>query len=259
MRNAVIVATSRVIKLMANATKLFSYLFHALWPDWRFTIPERSASLLAPRATSVIPRTVWQTNFTASVTLPVYLNYLFNRLMSPRHEFRFMTTEARMRFVRDCYPEILPSYRRLQIGAAQADLWRLLVLHRHGGVYLDIDAHAIWPLERVIGRRREQLFVLTRRGVLSNYFIASAAGNPNLERAVQAIVRNIEEDVLTNTFDVTGPGVFNRLFDPAWLPTVSYRHACHQGNFTNEYFQYVDKPEGKWHRQQRRTPVIGDP
>lgn len=40
------------------------------------------------------------------------------------------------------------------------------------------------------------------------------------------------------------------------MPTVSYRHAVNQGSFTNEYFQYIDKAEGKWNRQQRHTAVI---
>ncbi len=38
-----IVATSRVIKLAANITKLLSYGFHALFPKKRFTLPEQAA------------------------------------------------------------------------------------------------------------------------------------------------------------------------------------------------------------------------
>ncbi|RLA79851.1 MAG: glycosyl transferase, partial [Epsilonproteobacteria bacterium] len=25
-----------------------------------------------------------------------------------------------------------------------------------------------------------------------------------------------------------------------------YKYTCNQGGFTNEYFQYIDKPRGKW-------------
>ena len=92
------------------------------------------------------------------MTLPVYLNYLFNRLMAPRFAYRFMITEARRDFIAEHYPTILPHYDRLQIGAAQADLWRLLVLHKFGGVYLDIDAHQIWPLSCVLGTETEELY-----------------------------------------------------------------------------------------------------
>lgn len=258
MEKPIIVATSRLIKLMANLTKVLSYLFHRVLPGKRFTLPERADPLLKSGKPSRIPRIIWQTNFTNRVTLPVYLNYLFNRLMAPHFEYRFMITEARRAFIADHYPEVLAHYERLQIGAAQADLWRLLVLHRFGGVYLDVDAHQIWPLSRVLGRDHEELYVTTRRGELSNYFIASKPSNPQLESLIDQVVANITGDTAMGVFDTTGPGVFNKVLDKAAVPTVSYRHAVHQGSFTNEYFQYIDKPEGKWTRQQQHISVVSE-
>ncbi|MFC2993630.1 glycosyltransferase family 32 protein [Halomonas tibetensis] len=258
MKKAPIVAVSRLIKLGANTTKVLSYPFHWLLPNKRFTLPERAAPLLKGGTPSRIPRIIWQTNFTHRVTLPVYLNYLFNRLMAPRFEYRFMITEARREFIAEHYPEILPHYERLQIGAAQADLWRLLVLLKSGGVYLDIDAHQIWPLSCVLGTEREELYVTTRRGDLSNYFIASAPGNSHMKAVIDQIISNITGEVVTGVFDTTGPGVFNKVLDQAKVPTVSYRHAVHQGSFTNEHFQYIDKAEGKWTRQQHTTAVVSD-
>ncbi|QJQ99307.1 glycosyltransferase [Halomonas sp. PGE1] len=256
MKKTLIVATSRLIKLVANITKVISYPFHWVLPKKRFTLPEQAAPLLKGGKPSPIPRIVWQTNFTNRVTLPVYLNYLFNRIMAPGFEYRFMITEARRKFIAEHYPEILPHYERLQIGAAQADLWRLLVLHKFGGVYLDIDAHQIWPLSCIVGTEREELYVTTRKGELSNYFIASAADNPNLARLIERVVENIQENKLTNVFDITGPGVFIEQLDLNAVDTVSYRYAVNQGSFTNEHFQYVDKPAGKWTREQKITSVL---
>lgn len=251
-----IVATSRVIKLVANITKLLSYGFHALFPKKRFTLPEQAAPWLKPKEPTPIPRIIWQTNFTNKVTLPVYLNYLFNRLMAPRFEYRFMITEARKAFIAAHYsPEINQQYDRLQIGAAQADFWRLLVLNQHGGVYLDIDAHAIWPLANTLGKH-EELYITTRRGELSNYFIASRPDNPNLLKLIERVQHNIQDSSLTNVFELTGPGVFIELLDQQAVPTVSYRHACNQGSFTNEHFQYIDKKAGKWTKEQRTVSVV---
>ena len=258
MKKTCIVGTSRLIKLIANITKVLSYPFHWLLPDKRFTLPEHASPLIKGGKPSPIPRIIWQTNFTNRVTLPVYLNYLFNRLMAPRFEYRFMITEARRTFIAEHYPEVLPHYDRLQIGAAQADLWRLLVLHKFGGVYLDIDAHQIWPLSRVLGNAHEELYVTTRRGDLSNYFIASVPDNPRLRALIDQVITNITDDVVDGVFNTTGPGVFNKILDRAVVPTVSYRHAVHQGSFTNEYFQYIDKPEGKWTRQQHQISVVAE-
>ncbi|WP_299311464.1 glycosyltransferase [uncultured Halomonas sp.] len=256
MKKPLIVATSRIVKLLANITKVLSYPFHWVLPNQRFTLPAHAEPLLKGGTPSRIPRIIWQTNFTDRVTLPVYLNYLFNRLMAPRFEYRFMINEARHAFIAEHYPDILPHYERLQIGAAQADLWRLLVLQRIGGVYLDIDAHQVWPLASVLGTERNELYVTTRKGELSNYFIASAPNNPNLAAVIDQIIVNITGDIATGVFDTTGPGVFNQVLNRVHIPTVSYRHAVHQGSFTNEYFQYIDKREGKWTKQQHQVAVV---
>ena len=249
--------TTRLIKLVANLLKLTCYAFHFAFPDKRFTLPAKAGPLIRRRRPTAIPRVLWQTNFTDRVTLPVYLNYLFNRLMAPGFEYRFMTTAARADFIARHYPgEIFHHYSRLQIGAAQADFWRVLVLQAHGGVYLDIDAHLTWPLGRLLGPDRQSLFLRTKRDTLNNFFIASRPHTPELAAVIRAISRNIAENTVEGVFEMTGPGVFNRVLDIDAVDTVLYRYACTQGSFTNEHFQYIDKPQGKWHREQKRVAVV---
>lgn len=101
VKDAVSLMAGRFIKLIANIMKVSSYGFHYLFPNKRFTLPEHAAPWLKSRQFGGdIPRIIWQTNFTNKVTLPVYLNYLFNRLMAPGFEYRFMITEARGEFIK---------------------------------------------------------------------------------------------------------------------------------------------------------------
>lgn len=223
----------------------------------RFSLPAMARAFRPTQKPSVIPHIVWQTNYTDQVTLPVYLNYLFNRLMAPSFEYRFMITEARASFIRDNYPEeIFENYSKLQIGAAQADFWRLLVLQKHGGVYLDIDAHVVWPLAWIVKPEYEELFVTTKGGEISNYFIASKPDNPHLARMIEVVLNNIKEHRIKNVYELTGPGVFNRVLDIGAVNTRYYRYTCNQGNFTNEYFQYLDKPQGKWTKEQQKIDIV---
>ncbi|MCC5902026.1 MAG: glycosyl transferase [Halomonas sp.] len=256
MNKFLIIATSRVIKLVANITKLLNYLVIWVFPKKRFKLPPYAAPLLNTKKLSKVPRVIWQTNFTDKVTLPVYLNYLFNRLMSPSYEYRFMITEARSEFIKNEFPDVFPYYDRLKIGAAQADLWRLLILYKFGGVYLDIDAHQVWPLASIVGQNREELYVMTRRGEISNYFIASKPDNENIKLLIDKVVENISLNSSDNIFHLTGPGVFNECLDKEVIPTVLYRYAVNQGSFTNEYFQYIDKPQGKWNKEQEKTSIL---
>lgn len=237
--------------------KIICYIFHFFFPNKRFTIPSHAKAIINSKKQSEIPRILWQTNFTNRVTLAVYINYLFNRLLAYDFDYRFMITQDRAEFIKANYSqEIFESYSRIQIGAAQADFWRLLVLYKHGGVYMDIDAHLVWPLSSIIKTEQTELYIIARKGDISNYFIASKNNNIHLKKMIDVILKNIEENTIKNVYVLTGPGVFNQVLDIKEVNTVPYRYTCNQGNFTNDYFQYVDKAEGKWTRAQEVIDII---
>mgnify|MGYP000138536350 CR=1 FL=1 len=253
----VISAVRLLIKIIANLSKVGCYGFHAIFPKKRFRLPSESAPLLRLANKDQIPHTLWQTNFTATVTLPVYLNYLFNRLMAPSFAYRFMVTEEREKFIAENYPDdISKAYKKLQIGASQADFWRLLVLQKQGGIYMDIDAHLVWPLGWILKKDLSALYLRIKSGEISNYFIASTPNNPQITQMIALIHRNIDENKIHNVYDLTGPGVFNQVLEGQEFATTYYRETCNQGNFTNEYFQYLDKPQGKWTKEQQKVELI---
>jgi mannosyltransferase OCH1-like enzyme len=248
---------ARGSKIYGNCTKPLSYLLHWLRPNRRFTLPRESEPLLRRPGTHRIPKVIWQTNYTGKVTIAVYFNYLCNRWLSPTYAYRFMDTAERAAFIAEHFPgEVHEAYSRLQIGAAQADLWRMLVLYRFGGVYLDIDAHAAWPLGLAIAPDCDELFIEHRGGELSNYFIASVPGNPHLEAVIGTILRNIARAATNNVFELTGPATVNEALRGRDVRTTPYSITCYQGSFTNEYFQYVDHPQGKWVRVQDTVAAV---
>jgi mannosyltransferase OCH1-like enzyme len=250
-------AATRFTKIYGNCSKPFSYLFYLAWPEKRFSIPHSSGPLLNLRSRHRIPKIIWQTNYTDRVTIAVYLNYLFNRLMGPSFEYRFMDSAERLAFIRKhCAPEILECYSKLQIGASQADLWRVLVLREFGGVYLDIDAHLAWPLGFTLESAGEELFVEHRGGELSNYFMASVRGNPRLGLIIDTILDNVRANSSNNVFELTGPSAVQRALRGHPVATAHYRRTCYQGSFTNEFFQYVDHPQGKWNKAQDKIAAI---
>ena len=239
---------NRAIKILGHLSKLLCYPFHYFFPKKRFTIPSYAKPLFSSKKPARVPRIIWQTNYTDQVSLPVYLNFLFNRLMSPRYEYHHVSTEERVEFVKKHASEqTFTAYQKLTDGAAQADLWRLLVLNIRGGVYMDIDAHLVWPLSRLINDEEDELYMLRREGHYNNYFIATAPNSPILDRAIAIIVDNIEQKrVDKGVYHLTGPEVLNTALEGEVVNTLLYRYVCVQGSFTNEHFQYIDKPRGKW-------------
>ena len=111
---------------------------------------------------------------------------------------------------------------------------------------MDIDAHVVWPLSWMIQPDDTEVFLLNKEHY-TNYFIASAKNNPILEDALKIIVDNIENKKLGGgVYDLTGPTVLNIAIGDKEVNHRFYRVTCVQGSFTNEYFQYIDKPRGKW-------------
>lgn len=241
------VVANRLIRLTGNVFKLLGYPFHFLLPEVRFTIPEYSAAKIKRSGKNIIPRVIWQTNFTNKVTLPVYLNYLFNRLMSLSCDYHYVSTEARDEFFRQhAAPEVCTAYFQLNDGAAQADLWRLLALTTYGGVYMDIDATLVWSLHSLLGTQKELYIEIKKNKEITNYFIASVSSNLNLQTAIEQVVLNINNYSVGGVYQTTGPAVLNQVLMGKDVNTKERKYVCIQGAFTNEYFQYRDKPRGKW-------------
>ena len=130
------------------------------------------------------------------------------------------------------------------------------MLQKHGGVYIDIDAYVVWPLGSIVKAEYEELYITTKRGDISNYFVASKPDNPHVARMIELILNNIKERRTNNVFELTGPRVFNQVLDVRTVPTTYYRYTCNHGDFTNEYFQYLDKPQGKWTRAQAKMDIV---
>ena len=249
MNKLPLLVANRLIRLTGNTLKLLSYPVHWVLPRLRFSIPECARAKLKPARPGSIPRIVWQTNFTRRATLPVYLNYLCNRLLSLHCDYRYVSTEARAAYLKEqAGADIYDAYARLTDGAAQADLWRLFVLWQKGGVYIDIDATIVWNLNTLLGDR-DALFVrrFGRNTKFTNYFIAAAPGNPDLRRAIDQVVKNINTYAGEGVYGCTGPAVLHEMFkDRDDVPVEDRKYVCIQGVFTNEYFQYLDHPGKKW-------------
>ncbi|MGF1754901.1 glycosyl transferase [Vibrio makurazakiensis] len=251
MNNFPIVVCNRLIRLTGNIFKMLSYPFHFVLPKYRFTIPAHSPAKVRLSGDRKIPRTIWQTNFTDQCSLPVYLNYLFNRLMSLNCDYNYVSTEARGEYLKEnASPEVYDAYSRLTNGAAQADLWRLVVLNQQGGVYMDIDATLVWPLDKLLGNTDDgSLYIKIGKNTrFTNYFIASAPDNKDLQKAISQAVYNVNHyEPSMGVYHCTGPTVLDELLSNRDdVNSRDRKYVCIQGTFTNEYFQYIDKPRGKW-------------
>jgi inositol phosphorylceramide mannosyltransferase catalytic subunit len=77
-------------------------------------------------------------------------------------------------------------YQRLRVPAERADILRLEVLWRYGGVYVDVDFECLRPLEPLL-EGVDFCTAYKKPGQVNNAFIASTAGHPILDRALDEV------------------------------------------------------------------------
>ncbi len=247
------IVSNRLLRIVGALVKLIGYLFHLVLPKYRFKIPAQSDPLIPNDKTPTIPKILWQTNYTDMVSLPVYANYLLNRVFSLGYEYRYSSNEQCLEFIKTHGDsETIEAYRSLKDGASKADFWRMFVLDKIGGVYLDIDGHFVWPLARIIGDSdTKEMFVVPRRDIYTNYFLASKPNSAILQKAIAIAISNIQaakggDDKKLSVYKLTGPATIVQAIGDQKVYAKIYKKVCIQGNLTNEYFQYIDKKNGKW-------------
>lgn len=248
----------KAVKILGNGLKPLFALHHRLFPGKRFRIPAFSPARRPRAPRGPIPHIIWQTNYSDEVTLSVYVNHLFNRWLTPEFEYRYSSDEACDAFVRENYPgRIQAAYARLNVGAARADFWRVLVLLKHGGIYLDIDSNFVMPPARYLDAETGEVFLRAGNDEITNYFIAAAPDHPLLARIADAILANIEEGTLASVYDMTGPTVVDRIVKASPGARVEdYRGYCTQGQFTNKRLQYAGKTNGAWWLEQKMKGIL---
>ncbi len=245
------------IKLYGNIVKVLTSAHLRLFPSVRRNLPVYDAPRRAPRRQKKIPHILWQTNFTGRVALQVYASYKFNRFMAPSFEYRFQDDDACDAFVKENYPgKIWDAYSKLQIGAAKADFWRILALHKYGGLYMDMDAAFSGAPESFIPDDAETMFITTKSGEVTNYFMGCVPGHPLMMEIAERIIDNIHNPEIDSVYDMTGPTVVDAVVKAAGVEHHDYHGICSQGLFTNKRGQYVDKKEGHWIQEQQAKAIV---
>jgi mannosyltransferase OCH1-like enzyme len=107
-------------------------------------------------------------------------------------------------------PEVL---ERLRAPVERADILRLEILYRHGGLYVDTDLECLRPIDDVLG---DDAFVgvCLKPGRITNTAIASVPGHPLLERALREVRPLQVYWTMTSTTSVkeaAGPPLLRRL------------------------------------------------
>jgi mannosyltransferase OCH1-like enzyme len=101
--------------------------------------------------TQKVPLAIWQTWKSNVAAGKHHYDAVMSFVKSnPEYDFYMFDDTTALDFICAFYPDIALIYQQAVPGAVKADLWRLAVIFRYGGVYLDTDCHSTTPLRDII-------------------------------------------------------------------------------------------------------------
>ena len=228
------------------------------------TIPFHTKAA-APRPTEMggVPRKVYQTWITHNLRPGMYKTCKHNHATNPEFDFYlFDNAECRKYIETNFESSVLKAYDTLIPGAYKADLWRLCVLYKEGGVYLDIKLKITEPLLKFLtpaAASADPIFVKDNwqpvPGGIAPYqaVLASPPAHPLFKQAIDTIVRNVESRYYgANQLDPTGPVMLARLiseekrdlfeyyvhFSPESFQAYIYKNGTTTQPFMHQYDNY---------------------
>ena len=138
---------------------------------------------------------------------------------NPGYEVRYYSDSDARKFIEKNYPQYLEEYDVLVPKAYKADLLRLLLVYKYGGVYNDIGHMYLKPIDSFI--TNETLVVCRDKGIeglppyfLHNAIIAATPEHPLIKEAIDVVIENIRNRYYGETpLYPTGPGALGRAFN----------------------------------------------
>lgn len=173
-----------------------------------------------------IPKILYKTSFQSKEELPIeIINIMYDTFKNnPEFIQVYFSDEDCLQFITEYYPEYLHAYDIIIPGAFKADLFRILLLYKYGGIYNDLSHMYLIKIKDIIDFDKQELVLVRDYPVfddnennmhgLYNAFIASNPRNEYIYNVIQQTVQNIEtRNYGIHCHDITGPLVFTRIFN----------------------------------------------
>jgi mannosyltransferase OCH1-like enzyme len=184
--------------------------------------------------------------------------------LNPDWEYRLYDDQDMLDFIEDNYDsKVLRAYNKINplYGAARADLFRYLLIHKVGGAYFDIKSCATRPLDDIIDGHDYVLahwisFPTGKWGMSNKYplgefqqwHVIAAPEHPFLKAVIERVLENIEDYSIEKwgvaklgVLSLTGPKAYTETIHPL---TSKHPHKWYKTNDeAGLLYSVMDRPD----------------
>ena len=162
------------------------------------------------------------------------------RELNPACEVRLWTDPDIAEFVETHFPHRLAFFRSLPLDVHRWDLFRYMLLHRHGGLYVDMDIEPARSFDELFDSGAELTLFrehpqdvrrMRRTNILANSVICCAPGLPMMAALIETIcsLRTIDP-TRTGVCEQTGPIMLTMVHERCRTPAVVHDHRAFYPN-----------------------------
>lgn len=165
----------------------------------------QSKHLGGTEKSSLIPKTLYLTYKTKDIPPQILQHF---QTWNPGWNIQFYDDQDCIAFLKKHYPErYVNFFQQVKYGPIKADLWRLCVLHKYGGVYCDVDLILLKGVEQFLEPTANFASCLGYEGSnqIFQAFLAATPGHPILKDCMEMLVRKDPNALywnLAGTFDM---------------------------------------------------------
>lgn len=162
---------------------------------------------------TVIPKNIFMTWHTKSLPDGMKHNTELIKQLNPEFEVSIYDLEECRTFIQQNYSiDVLKAYDTLKPKAYKADLWRLCVLYKLGGIYVDVKIQPLNGFKFYSLLYKEHFASDVERTSIYNAIMVCKPGNTFLIDAIYQIVKNVKRRYYgLNPLDITGPVMLGKV------------------------------------------------
>lgn len=119
------------------------------------------------------------------------MTYKFWKQLNPSYEIKLFNDAMCEKFLLVHFSELHQTvFKFITDGPIKSDFWRLCILYKYGGIYVDADIHPLVPLDKCLMHSCDFVTCITKKnGNFNPHFIASKKNDDTLKKCIDEYIQ----------------------------------------------------------------------